>query len=422
MIPNDLITPQIQRVRDSFSSEDAAGRKYPIREIFRRFYPLYLQTHPTPPFHVQRVANAIMRCKTGELGYNVSFCDDCGYSLTHTVSCNNRYCPCCQSALIKKWELERTSELITGISYYHVVFTLPEEINHLMLANQKLLFDLFFRCVKDTLIELCADPKFMGAKPSVFGVLHTWGQKLNFHPHIHLCVSGGGITPANTFVETRHKGFFIPEKVLASSLRGRFITELKQFYDAGKLDFSYTPNLGKAEHWKSFVNTLFSKAWLPFVKETFNGNGNAVKYLARYSFRSAIANSRIVSFDDSKVTFSYKDYTDNCKQKQMTVKGTEFIRLFLQHVLPKHFNRMRSFGLLTNCRKKKNLHLVHKLRNTVYRGNPYQSMNNSQLLKVLYKKDICSCEKCGGRMRFFPRGQPEHMLPLLPKRTFLATS
>ena len=422
MIPNETITPAIRQLHNSFASEEAACRKYPIREIFRRFYPDYLQEYPVPPYAVQKAANAIMHCKTGELGYNVSFCNDCGYHKIHTVSCNNRYCPCCQSALIKKWELERTSELIPGIAYYHVVFTVPEELNHLMQANEQLLFGLLFRCVKETLIDVCADPKFMGAVPSVFAVLHTWGQKLNFHPHIHTCVSGGGITPSGTFTETVHKGFFIPTHVLAASLRGRFLTALKVYHDTGKLNFSYTPELEDTNKWKIYVNDLFGKAWVPYVKETFNGKGNAVRYLARYSFRTAIANSRIISFDEKNVTFSYKDYKDNYKQKTRTVSGMEFIRLFLQHILPKNFNRMRSFGLLTNCKKKKNLHLIHLLRNSVYNGNPYQSMNNAQLIKELYGNDICSCEKCGGRMKFFPRGQPEYRLPLLPKMTYLATS
>lgn len=422
MIPNDQITPEIRRIQTSFAAEETSRSRYPIRDIFRQFFPDYLAGHPNLPYNICKVANAIMHCKTGELGYNVSFCDDCGYSRIHTVSCNNRYCPCCQAALIKKWELERTSELIPGIAYYHVVFTMPDEMNNLILANEKLLIDLFFRCVKETLLTLCADPKYMGATPSVFGVLHTWGQKLNFHPHIHTCVSGGGVTDAGTFIETRHKGFFIPEKVLSASLRGRFLVALKAYHDSGKLDLSYTPELRDTDRWKGFVDDQFHKDWISFVKETFNGRGNAVRYLARYSFRTAISNSRIVYFDENYVYFSYKDYSDNHKQKTRKVSGQEFIRLFLQHILPKHFNRMRSFGLLTNCRKKKNLHLIHKLRNTVYQGNPYQSMNNSQLIKTLYGTDICSCEKCGGRMKFFPRGQPEYMLPLLPKRTFLATS
>ena len=395
---------------------------YPIREVFRMFYPAYLNEHPDLPVHIQKTARSIMRCKTGELGYNVSYCEECGYPRINSVSCNNRNCPCCQVPLTEKWERERTSELIPGISYFHVVFTVPEELNNLILSNEKLLLDHFFKCVNDTLLSLCADPRFMGAVPALFCVLHTWGQKLNFHPHIHTCISGGGITPSGTFRETSHKNFFIPAPVLTASFRGRFLTGLKALYDSGMLMFTYCPEIELSHDWKAYIDKLFKKSWIPFVKETFNGKGNAVKYLARYSFRTAISNSRIISYDNETVTFSYKDYSDNNRQKELTVKGTDFIRMFLQHVLPVHFNRVRSSGLLANCRKKKSLLLVHKLRNTVYPGNPYSAMNTSQLIKALYGKDICLCSECGGRMRFFPRGQPESRLPLLPYMTFLATS
>lgn len=158
---------------------------YPIRDAFRRFFPNYAELHPFLPMEQLKVASSIMRCKTGELGYNVSYCDDCGYPLVHAVSCNNRSCPCCQAPLEKKWELERNTELISGIAYFHVVFTIPHDLNTLVKANLKILLGHQFKCVQDTLLALCADPKFMGATPGILSVLHTWGQKLVFHPHIH---------------------------------------------------------------------------------------------------------------------------------------------------------------------------------------------------------------------------------------------
>lgn len=395
---------------------------YLIREAFRRFYPAYEKAHPDIPSEKRRAAECIMRCKTGELGYNISLCEDCGSLFIHAVSCNNRSCPCCQAALEKKWVQERRTELVEGIAYYHVIFTVPHELSPLIKANMALLLNLLFACVKETLLTLCADPKYMGAKPGILSVLHTWGQKLNFHPHIHVCLSGGGITPSGKFAETRHKGFLIPEPVIADMFRGKYLCALKKLYDAGKLELSGAPDLTDQERWKHYINRLFSKKWLPFVKETFNGKGNAIEYLARYSYRTAIANSRIVSVTDTSVSFRYKDYADGNAEKVMTVDGETFIGTFLQHVLPSRFNRVRYAGYLTNCAKSKNLKLIHRLRGTAYPGNPYRKMNTAELMMDLYGRDICSCPECSGKLLNFPRGRPLPMLPSLLMKLNFATS
>lgn len=387
--------------------------KYLIRDAFQRFYPDYLLNHPNLPSEVRKTADSIMKCKTGELGFNISYCEDCGKSLIHAVSCNNRSCPCCQASLSKKWEMERNTELVEGISYYHVVFTVPHELNRLIQFNRKLLLDLLFRCVHETLLSLCADLKFMGAKPGIVSVLHTWGQTLSFHPHIHVCISGGGLTASGQFVETRHKGFFLPEAAIASMFRGKYLCSLKMLYNAGKLDLLCVQELQDYATWKQFINDLFQKQWLPFVKETFNGKGNAVRYLARYSYRTAISNNRILSVSDENVTFRYKDYADKSKDKSLTVKGTDFIHMYLQHILPSGFHRIRFAGYLCNSRKSKNLKRIHMLRKTIYTGNPYRKMKNAELLVALYDLDICTCPECSGRMIPLPRGMPLSLLPSL---------
>ena len=389
------------------------SREYLIRDAFQRFYPAFLDAHPGLSPEKRKTAACIMKCKTGGLGYNVSICKDCGNSVIHAVSCNNRSCPSCQASKEKQWEAERNTELIEGIAYYHAVFTIPHEMNPLIRHNMSLLLGLFFRCVQDTLLTLCADQKFMGAKPGILSVLHTWGQTLSFHPHIHVCISGGGITPAGQFVETKHKGFFLPEAVIASMFRGKFLCALKSLYHAGKLDLSQMEHLKEPDAWKLFTDSLFKKRWLPFIKETFNGRGNAIRYLARYSYRTAIANSRIVCVDAENVTFRYKDYADGSSEKTMTVKGTDFIGMFLQHVLPSGFHRVRFSGYLTNCKKTKNLKLIHQLRNTVYRGNPYRKMKTSERILLFYGKDICSCPVCRGKLMPVPRGMPTAKLPSL---------
>ena len=384
---------------------------YPIRDAVRRFFPEYQKLHPCLRPNQRRTAEAIMKCKTGELGLNVSYCEDCGYPKIHNVSCNNRSCPCCQAPLERKWELERNTEMIPGIAYFHVVFTVPHELNGLIKANPKALLDLQFRCVHETLLTLCADPKFLGAKPGIVSVLHTWGQKLSFHPHIHVCVSGGGLTPSGKFVETKHKGFFLPVAAIASMFRGKYLAGLKALYSKGKLDLSSALELEDPVRWKEFLDVLYQKRWIPFVKETFNGKGNAIRYLARYSFRTAIANSRIVSVTDTHVTFRYKDYADSSKEKNLTVKGTDFVGMFLQHVLPKGFNRVRFAGYLTNCQKAKNLKRIHQLRNTEYTGNRYRRMKIPELFLELYGKDLCVCPECSGKMLKLPRGMPASELP-----------
>ncbi len=388
-------------------------QEYPIREAFRRFYPAFLAGHPGLSAEKRKVAESVSKCKTGELGYNASICEDCGRPVIHAVSCNNRSCPCCQAALTKKWELERNTELIEGIAYYHVVFTVPHELNPLIRANPDSLLSLLFTCAQKALICLCADHKHLGAKPGIVSVLHTWGQKLSFHPHIHTCISGGGITPAGKFVETSHKGFFLPVKAVASGFRGRYLTELKKLYKKGLLNLSGSSGLQDPDKWNAFINSLFEKPWLPFVKETFNGKGNAIRYLSRYSYRTAIANSRLISVDDETVTFRYKDYADNNRQKIMTVKGNDFIGMILQHVLPSGFHSVRFSGYLNNSQKSRCLKLIHSLRNTIYSGNPYRTMKTAELIMSLYGKDICSCSECSGKLIPYPRGMPASVLPSL---------
>lgn len=387
--------------------------EYMIRDAFQKHYPAFLKENPSLEREKCRTAELIKKCKTGDLGYNISLCEECGHSMIHAVSCNNRSCPCCQAPLARKWELERNTELIEGISYFHVVFTMPHELNDLIRSNMKTLLNLLFSCVQDTLLTLCADKRFMGAKPGIICVLHTWGQTLSFHPHIHVCISGGGITPAGQFVEARHKGFFLPEKIIAKMFRGKFLCSLKKMFDSGTLDLSFTEELQDPQSQKQFVDSLFDKHWIPFVKETFNGRGNAIRYLARYSYRTAIANSRILSVTDKTVTFLYKDYADGDTEKTMTVSGPEFIRLYLQHVLPSGFHRFRFAGYLANCKKSRNLKMIHRLRNTIYNGNPYRKMRTAELLLSIYGRDICICPECSGKMISLPRGMPLSVLPSL---------
>lgn len=367
---------------------------YPIREIFQRFFHDYSAKHPIS-LQQAKAAGCISRCKTGELGLNASYCPECGHTEVHNRSCNNRDCPSCQAPKEQKWIMERNSELIEKIAYYHVIFTLPFELNDLILVNQELLYNLLFQCASDTLLTLCRDKKYMGAVPGIVSVLHTWGQRLNLHPHLHTMISGGGLNPSGNFVETRHKGFIIPVEVIGKMFRGKYMAALKKLGKQGKLAFSGNcQKLQNRYNWKEFVDCLYGKTWYPFVKETFNGSGNAVEYLARYAYRTAISNSRIDTVTDKEVTFRYTDYADGNSNKLKTVSGEEFIGLFLTHVLPKGFHRVRFSGYLSNCRKSKALKHIHRLRGTNYAGNPTKGKNTAELILMIYGINICCCPLC----------------------------
>lgn len=370
--------------------------RYPIRTAFRRFLPGYEASHMLS-LQQAKSANCILKCKTGELGYNVSICTnpDCRHAEIHAVSCNNRHCPCCQAPSEQKWIHARNSELIEGIACYHAVFTVPHALNDLIYQNQKLLYGLMFRCAADSLLALCKDPKHLGATPGIVAVLHTHGQKMNFHPHIHTILSGGGLNRAGKFIEAPHRGYFLPKEAMGRLFRGKFLDALRKLHDDGKLVFAGgCEKLRNSYEWKDFVNTLYKTSWIPEIKETFSGNGNAVRYLARYVFRSAISNSRIESVDESGVSFRYKDYADGSAWKTMHMSGEDFIGAFLKHVLPAGFHRVRFYGFLANGIRYKRLLLIHKIRNTVYAGNPVKDLSMPMLMKLLYNVDIDICPCC----------------------------
>lgn len=326
-----------------------------IQEIFHLGYEQYC-SHFHPSAQQDKAASSIMNCKSGKLGCNLSVCDDCGHSQTHNNSCRNRHCPCCQAVLKELWIDSRKAEVIDA-PYFHVVFTLPAELNPLIYANQSLLYPLLHKCVSETLLELSADPRYLGATPGIVQILHTGGEKLNFHPHIHCIIAGAGLTKAKQFKRSS-KGFFIPVKVLASKFRGKFLAKLNGMYASSKLAFSSScKELQNSYSWNEFKDSLYTKQWIPFIKETFNGFGNAIDYLGRYTHRVAISNSRIKSVTSTHVTFSAKDYRNN-EKSNITITHVEFIRRFLMHILPSGLQKIRYYGFLNNRYKKVNLKLI----------------------------------------------------------------
>lgn len=361
-----------------------------IQEIFRKSYGSFYQDLK-PSAEQAKAATSFINCKSGDLGYNISFCSDCGHSERHYNSCRNRHCPSCQAVSREIWIDSRKAEVFDA-TYFHVVFTLPAELNPLIYANQALLYNLMHKCVSHTLLELSLDKRYLGATPGIIQILHTWGQNLSYHPHMHCIVSGAGLTPDKNLRYSR-KNFFIPVKVLRNKFRGKFLAHLKQLYKANILIFSQSCGaFQNHEDWNFFINTLYEKDWVPYIKETFNGKGNAIDYLGRYTHKIAISNSRIKEVSDDTVTFFAKDY----RTGTITLSHFEFMRRFLMHILPKGFQKIRYYGFLNNRFKKINLALIANILGKKLFVATLKTMKKDEILKVLWNIDVHCCPCCGG--------------------------
>lgn len=342
----------------------------------------------------KKASYAILNCKSGKLGCNISQCTDCGHIEIHNNSCRNRNCPNCQTVLKEVWVDTRRSEVIDS-PYFHVVFTLPHELNSLIYCNQKLLYALLHRCSSETLLELSRDKKYLGATPGIIQVLHTWNQELHYHVHMHCIVSGGGLTTDQKIRKSKDK-FFIPIKVLRDKFKGKYLAYLDSYYKHGKLTFSSScQEFQNSYHWKEWKNNLYEKDWCPYIKETFNGFGNAIEYLGRYTHKIAISNSRILSVTESETTFSARGIKPGTPKRSITVKNTEFIRRFLLHVLPSGFQKIRYYGFLNNRMKTKNLKVIFKLQGNQRFKQLYNDLSIAELLKAVWNYDISICPDCG---------------------------
>ena len=366
--------------------------KSKIQQIFDCGWSDYCNSF-NPSLVQSKAAHSVMNCKSGNLGCNISICDDCGYTDFHSNSCRNRNCPNCQAVLKELWIDKRKSEVI-DTPYFHVVFTVPAELNALIYSNQELLYSLLHRCSAETLLELAGNKKYLGATPGIIQVLHTWGQELNFHPHIHCIVSGGGLT-SDKKLKFSAKGFFIPAKVIASKFRGKLLSCLDSYYKSGKLSFSSCKKLMNSYEWSELKNKLYSKAWCPEVRETFNGFGNAIEYLGRYTHKIAITNTRILNVTPELVTFTAKDYKNDSVVKEVTVTCSEFIRRFMMHVLPSGFQKIRYYGFLNNRSKQKNLKIIFTFQGHQKFKSLYQNLSIDEVLKQLWNVDIHICPECG---------------------------
>jgi hypothetical protein len=298
-----------------------------------------------------KVLNAIARCRTAALGGHRDQCAHCGYQAISYNSCRNRHCPKCQTNAREKWLRARERELLP-VSYFHLVFSVPHALVPLIWQNKKVLFRLLFEASAATLLEIAADPKHLGAETGCLSILHTWGQTLQPHPHIHCVVPGGGLSRDHTRWISSRPHFFLPVKVLSRVFRGKFVAGLKRAFRRKKLSFhgACFP-LSNQKAFTAFLRTLFRQDWVVYSKPPFGGPEHVLQYLARYTHRVAISNHRIIDVSDTHVAFRWKDYAHHSKCRTMTLTHEEFLRRFLHHVLPKGFPRIRYFGFLANRRR-----------------------------------------------------------------------
>jgi Putative transposase/Transposase zinc-binding domain len=320
-----------------------------VADIFRRYGAHYRQTHAASLSQAQRrVMRAIEVCRTAALGGHVDQCDTCGHQRIAYNSCADRHCPKCQSLARAQWLEKRRAELLET-PYFHVVFTVPQEIAAIAYQNKRVVYNILFRATAETLRTIAADPKHLGAEIGFLAVLHTWGQTLLHHPHLHCVVPGGGIAPDGTRWVACRPGFFLPVRVLSRLFRRLFLAHLEQAYTTGQLQFAGAlASLHELPAFAAYLAPLRQSEWVVYAKKPFGSAQRVLDYLGRYTHRVALSNNRLVSLDHDQITFRWKDYRQHDKQKLMTLTPMEFIRRFLLHVLPSGLQRIRHFGFLGN--------------------------------------------------------------------------
>jgi len=329
-----------------------------LQDIFRLHIKDYRSAHPMT-IEQSKAANSIVACRTARLGAHVDRCDECGFEQISYNSCRNRHCPKCQTFAKEDW-IDKQKQDLMDCNYFHIVFTIPDGLRPLFLQQKEIMYALLFKAASETLLELCNDKKYLGAKPGITAILHTWGQNLSYHPHLHCIVTGGGLTEAGAWKNGKAK-FLLPIKVLSRKFRGKLLYFLRQqelqFY--GGLE-----QLNEAGRFSGLLGKMYNIDWVVYCKPPFGDAQKVIEYLGRYTHRVAISNDRLVSIKDGFVTFYWRDYTDNNKQKTMTLPVNEFIRRFLTHILPLGFRKIRHYGLFAPRGKVKRLLLCKLLTRT----------------------------------------------------------
>ena len=334
------------------------GTSIEVADIFRAAGPAYRAAHAGHlSLHQLKIMSAVEHCRTAAMGGHVEACTDCGHWRIAYNSCRNRHCPKCQGAAARTWLAAREADLLP-VGYFHVVFTLPAEVADIAFHNRALVYDLLFRTAAETMMTIAADPKHLGARIGITAVLHTWGSAMTYHPHVHMIVPGGGVSCDGTRWISSRPAFLLPVRVLGALFRRLFLARLVALHDAGKLAFfgPMTP-LADRRAFLRHLSPVRKKRWVVYAKPPFAGPAAVLAYLSRYTHRVAISNRRLLAFDETGVTFQYKDYRRSGagRQQVMTLTSDEFIRRFLLHVLPRGFHRIRHYGLLAGSSRSASL-------------------------------------------------------------------
>jgi len=380
-----------------------------LADVFNSLGPDFLQADAQSLSCGQREAlRDIVRCRSAALGGHVEQCNRCGHQQIAYNSCRNRHCPKCQAAARAEWMQERAAELLP-VEYFHVVFTIPEQLGFLALQNKRVIYGLLFRAASQTLLEIAADKKHLGAVIGFLAVLHTWGQALQHHPHIHCVIPGGGLSADRSRWVSCREGFFLPVKVLSRLFRGKFVAYLKDANQEGRLVFhGRLEYLAESDQFARFLREVSKTEWVVYAKRPFGGPEQVLKYLARYTHRVAISNQRLVALANRQVTFKWKDYADGNTVKEMILSVKEFTRRFLLHILPRGFVRIRHYGFLANrCRRE----LLECCRKLLHQGTNQASLQNApndteNQCDTDHQSQLCPV--CGqGRMIIVERFEPQ---------------
>lgn len=421
-----------------------SDRKYILRDFFRDYFPEYCRTHQVDD-EKRKIMNSLMVCRTGELGYSILTCEECGTTEYYPCSCGSRYCPSCGTLEQMRWIAKQEACLIPGIPYYHLVFTVPHDLNALIYQNQKDVLNILFSSVKNTILTLSMSRNKI--IPGILMVLHTFGSNLSLHYHLHVLVSGGGLTADHTFFKKcMSNKFFLPLKAMMRMYRGKFMAGLKELHDSEKLMyFSESEKYRNTYEWHQLLSLCYTQDWnieirrflspgkghsaktfAPYVSRKMISDSQvcsigknmsdpeaeepsseeAIQYFSNYTHCSAINDSRITGIEDGQISFQYKQYhSKSYEKKTMTLSAEEFIRRYLLHILPKGFQKVRSAGFLSGCVREKNLKLIHELLAVKYTPSKVKDMNSAELILYFFKEDIRKCTACRKKVRKLPEDE-----------------
>jgi hypothetical protein len=379
-----------------------APHKVELADVFNLFGDEYRKNHKLP-LQQKKVMFAIESCRTSRLGGHIDVCDSCEYKRISYNSCRNRHCPKCQNLNKEKW-VDKLASSLLPVKYFHIVFTIPSELNRLCLVNQKILYDILFHSASETILTLAKDKKHLGALSGLVAVLHTWGQNLMDHPHLHTLVPAGGWCDVNAklgqatnygYWKNCKKNFFVHVKVISKMFRGKFLHALNKAYLNGDLKFEgEIKPLAQIGNFKSLLSNMYTKKWVVYSKDSLKNSSAIIKYLGNYSHRIAITNNRIKSITNETISFDWKDYKDDGKRKLMNLNHAEFIRRFLLHVLPPRYCKIRYYGIFSSRNRKTILQQCKRIMAKKSVKSILIGLSWSEILKITNGIDLLKCPHC----------------------------